>query len=76
MRPEGVRGLCAAVFGEGEGVDENTSLEKLENVARTLGTPPAAMKPEVGSSSYSVFSYVDDLQHRNILAPSFHVRCI
>lgn len=65
LRPEGVRGLCAAVFGEGEGVDEDASLEKLDHVARVLGTPPAAVKHEARSPSQlnSIHSYTNDLQY-------------
>ncbi|KAJ6599093.1 hypothetical protein DFH09DRAFT_24467 [Mycena vulgaris] len=44
LRPEGVRGLCAAVFGEDA---DEVQLEKIEHVARVLTTAPAGMSPEV-----------------------------
>ncbi|KAG8763585.1 hypothetical protein FRC11_001154 [Ceratobasidium sp. 423] len=43
LRPDGVSGLCAAVFGEG---DEVASLVKLERIARVLGAVPAQMDRE------------------------------
>ncbi|KAF7332143.1 RTP1-C1 domain-containing protein [Mycena kentingensis (nom. inval.)] len=43
LRPEGVRGLCAAIFGENA---EEAQLEKLEHVARVLTTPPASISAE------------------------------
>ncbi|KAJ7047394.1 hypothetical protein C8F04DRAFT_935919 [Mycena alexandri] len=43
LRPEGVRGLCAAVFGEDA---DEVQLEKIEHVARVLTTPPAGMSAE------------------------------
>ena len=45
MRPDGVRGLLAAVFGEGE--SEEALLEKLLHVAQVLGTVPSAVTTEV-----------------------------
>ncbi|KAJ6613487.1 hypothetical protein B0H10DRAFT_1805501 [Mycena sp. CBHHK59/15] len=44
LRPEGIRGLCAAVFGEDA---DEVQLEKLEHVARVLTTAPAGMSLEV-----------------------------
>ncbi|KAJ7700055.1 hypothetical protein B0H17DRAFT_276446 [Mycena rosella] len=44
LRPEGIRGLCAAVFGEDA---DEVQLDKIEHVARVLTTPPAGMPPEV-----------------------------
>ncbi|KAJ7498954.1 hypothetical protein FB451DRAFT_1334528 [Mycena latifolia] len=44
LRPEGIRGLCAAVFGEDA---DEVQLEKIEHVARVLTTAPAGMPPEV-----------------------------
>ncbi|KAF7355296.1 RTP1-C1 domain-containing protein [Mycena sanguinolenta] len=44
LRPDGVRGLCAAVFGEDS---DEIQLEKLEHVARVLTTPPAGMSAEL-----------------------------
>ncbi|KAF8890687.1 armadillo-type protein [Infundibulicybe gibba] len=46
LRPEGVHGLCAVVFGEGESAAEDAPIEKLEHVARVLTTAPALIKPE------------------------------
>ncbi|KAJ7682824.1 hypothetical protein DFH06DRAFT_306273 [Mycena polygramma] len=44
LRPEGVRGLCAAVFGEDA---DEVQLEKIEHVARVLTTSPANMSAEL-----------------------------
>ncbi|KAL0579533.1 hypothetical protein V5O48_002462 [Marasmius crinis-equi] len=44
MRPDGVKGLCAAVFGEAEGDD--VQLEQLEHIARVVSSVPANMKPQ------------------------------
>ena len=49
LRPEGVLGLCVAVFGEGEDSEENVPLEKLEHVAKVLSAVPTGMEPKVGS---------------------------
>lgn len=46
LRPDGVRALCAAVFGEID-AEEEPELEKLEHVARVLGTVPRGMQPKV-----------------------------
>lgn len=46
-RPDGVRGLCTAVFGEGTEEAELAPLEKLEHIAKVLRTVPATAKPEV-----------------------------
>lgn len=45
MRPNGVHGLFAAVFGDGE--SEEAPLEKLLHVAQLLGAVPSAVTPEV-----------------------------
>ena len=47
-RSHGVNGLFAAVFGEGVSEDE-TSLEKLEHIARVLLTVPQGTQPLVSS---------------------------
>jgi len=52
LRPEGLLGLCAAVFGEGEDFQENNPLDKLEQVARVVSAVPTGMKPKVGFSSF------------------------
>ncbi|KAF8270653.1 hypothetical protein EI94DRAFT_1722211 [Lactarius quietus] len=44
MRPDGVRGLFAAVFGEGE--SEQAPLEKLLHVSLVLGAVPTSVSPE------------------------------
>ncbi|KAH9894464.1 hypothetical protein C8Q73DRAFT_518427 [Cubamyces lactineus] len=46
LRPEGIRGLCESVFGEEEASGEDVALDKLEHVARLLGTIPAGMMPQ------------------------------
>lgn len=45
MRPDGVRGLLAAVFGEGE--SEQAPLEKLLHVSLVLSAVPSTVSPEV-----------------------------
>lgn len=45
MRPNGVRGLFAAVFGENE--SEEAPLEKLLHVAQVLGAVPSVVTAEV-----------------------------
>ncbi|OJA14675.1 hypothetical protein AZE42_02399 [Rhizopogon vesiculosus] len=45
LRPDGVRALCGAVFGELD-AEEEPELEKLEHVARVLGTVPRGMQPK------------------------------
>ncbi|KAG1754005.1 uncharacterized protein EDB91DRAFT_1101110 [Suillus paluster] len=45
LRPDGVRALCAAVFGELD-AEEEPELDKLEHVARVLGTVPRGMQPK------------------------------
>ncbi|ELU45902.1 nucleolar protein [Rhizoctonia solani AG-1 IA] len=44
LRPDGVSGLCAAVFGE---ANEVAPLVKLERIARVLGAVPSHMNREV-----------------------------
>ncbi|QRV87573.1 Required for nuclear transport of RNA pol II C-terminus 1 [Ceratobasidium sp. AG-Ba] len=43
LRPDGISGLCAAVFGEG---DEVAPLVKLERIARVLSAVPSQMNRE------------------------------
>ena len=45
MRPDGVRGLFAAVFGEGE--SEQAPLEKLLHVSLVLAVVPSTVSPGV-----------------------------
>jgi len=44
LRPEGLLGLCEAVFG---GESDDVDLEKLEHFARTLIIVPSRMAPSV-----------------------------
>ncbi|KAI0036174.1 hypothetical protein K488DRAFT_41568 [Vararia minispora EC-137] len=46
MRPDGVRGLCAVMFGEDDTANESTSLEKLEHFSRVLCSVPSSMSEE------------------------------
>ncbi|KAI5893359.1 ARM repeat-containing protein [Schizophyllum commune H4-8] len=46
LRPDGVRGLCAAIFGEEKSAEDETSLDKLQHVAKILIAIPAGIKPE------------------------------
>ncbi|KAF9009097.1 hypothetical protein BDQ17DRAFT_1349522 [Cyathus striatus] len=43
LRPDGVRGLCEAVFSEEDASGGDVPIEKLEHVARLLTTTPASM---------------------------------
>jgi hypothetical protein len=57
LRPGGVGALCAAVFGDLDSEDE-PELDKLEHVARVLGTVPRGMQPKVwwlGQIDFNVF---------------------
>lgn len=47
LRPEGVRGLCIAIFGEGDTQGDDAPPEKFEQISRVLTTVPRASKPEV-----------------------------
>lgn len=67
LRPEGVLGLCAAVFGEGEEADESISLEKLEHVAKVLSAVPAGMKAKVSLTLTNYGSHVLTILSRTIL---------
>ncbi|KAF8655292.1 hypothetical protein AX16_003191 [Volvariella volvacea WC 439] len=46
LRPDGVLGLCTAVFGEGDVQVDDKALSKYEQVARVLSTPPSTISPE------------------------------
>lgn len=52
LRPDGVWGLFAAMFGEGETSDGDLAVEKLEHVSTTLNTVPANTKPQVRLSIF------------------------
>ncbi|KAJ3980001.1 hypothetical protein F5890DRAFT_1558111 [Lentinula detonsa] len=62
LRPEGVKGLCAAAFGDSENVDD-VQLEKLQHISRVLNLAPAGMKSEKYFSAV-VPRIVDLLQER------------
>lgn len=61
MRPEGVRGLCAAVFGEGDASSDHAELEKLDHVARVLSTVPSGMQSKVRIGPASCVSGLDSV---------------
>ncbi len=68
MRPDGVRGLFAAVFGENE--SEEAPLEKLLHVAQVLGAVPSVVTAEVWPHYQQ--ACVVSLGHRNTFALSSH----
>ncbi|KII94758.1 hypothetical protein PLICRDRAFT_33568 [Plicaturopsis crispa FD-325 SS-3] len=71
LRPEGVRGLCAAVFGEDASSEDDAPLEKLEHVARVLTTVPAGMQ----NKEYFTFMIPKILAVlREKTAPPAHIR--
>lgn len=48
LRPGGIRGLCAALFGEGaEALENDVSLEKLEHFATAVQTVPPSIQSQV-----------------------------
>jgi hypothetical protein len=50
LRPDGIRAVCAALFGElstDVELDETSYLVKMERLAQGLGTKPTQMEPEV-----------------------------
>jgi hypothetical protein len=50
LRPDGVRGLYATVFGETNAdleVEETSSVDRLEHVARSIGSVPFGIPSEV-----------------------------
>jgi hypothetical protein len=53
LRPQGIRGLCAAVFGDDSLATNDARVEMLEHVAHVLSTVPANMKPHVGRANIS-----------------------
>ncbi|KAH0587531.1 hypothetical protein H2248_006313 [Termitomyces sp. 'cryptogamus'] len=46
LRPQGVRSLCAAVFGENDSPANDSSIERLQHITRVFLTVPANVKPE------------------------------
>ncbi|KIM46218.1 hypothetical protein M413DRAFT_426519 [Hebeloma cylindrosporum] len=47
LRPNGVGGLCEAIFSGEEANGDGARIEKLEQIAHTLNSTPATMKQEV-----------------------------
>ena len=47
IRPTGVYGLCAAIFGEQETSEDEVSLEKLQHIFNVLSTIPQSMQAHV-----------------------------
>lgn len=47
LRPDGVQGLCEAIFSGEELDGDGARIEKLEQIAHTLNSTPATMKKEV-----------------------------
>ena len=48
LRPDGITGLCAALFGEGiDASDSDVSLDKLENFATAVQTIPHSVQSQV-----------------------------
>lgn len=45
-RPDGVRGLCTAVFGEDLEEDDLAPLDKLEHISEVLSTVPTSTNPQ------------------------------
>jgi len=69
LRPQGVRGFCAAMFGESVALNEDAPMEKLDHMARVLTTVPATMKPQVNIVAISFLS--SHIGYRNISVQSF-----
>lgn len=67
IRPSGVNGLYAAVFGEEEAIGDEAPLEKLEHISRVLTTVPPGTQPQV---CYIVF-FVSILIGRKGLLPTY-----
>jgi hypothetical protein len=47
LRPDGVKGLFSAVFGEEETLGGDIAMKKLEHVSTLLNAVPAKTKPQV-----------------------------
>lgn len=70
LRPGGIRGLCAALFGEEVGqLGGDVSLEKLENFATAVRTVPPSVPPQVRPGT--IDSTVPDHTTRSFLARSY-----
>jgi len=70
MRPDGVRGLFEAVFGDGE--SEEAPLEKLLHVAQVLGAVPSVVSPE--EYYRTVIPRLIELLSPRAKAPSAYIR--
>ncbi|KAG6817465.1 hypothetical protein H0H87_008633 [Tephrocybe sp. NHM501043] len=46
LRPQGVRSLCTAVFGENDSPADDSWIEKLQHITRVFLTVPSNVKPE------------------------------
>lgn len=57
MRPNGILGLCVAVFGE-DNSEDSTDLVRLENVARVLINVPSGMTAEVCHVSHLFYQLI------------------
>lgn len=73
FRPDGVQGLCAALFGESSSdldLDESISLEKMQRFARIIGTVPGQLTAE--ASLLSLFPFGQANTHfRHTSPPSY-----
>jgi len=47
LRPDGILGLCAIVFGEDDIAAESTSLDRLEHFSRVLSSAPVNIAENV-----------------------------
>ena len=56
LRPGGIRGLCAALFGEGvEVLESDVSLDKLEHFATVVQTIPSSVQPQVSPENENFY---------------------
>ena len=69
VRPDGVNGLYAAVFGEEEVTGDEAPLEKLEHISRVLTTVPPGTHPQV----CCIGSFVAFLKRNKGILPAYIV---
>ncbi len=69
IRPDGVDGLYAVVFGEEEITGDEAPLEKLEHISRVLTTVPPGTQPRV----CCIVSFVSILMGNKGLLPTYSV---
>ncbi|KAI0262307.1 hypothetical protein BC834DRAFT_828992 [Gloeopeniophorella convolvens] len=69
IRPDGVRGLLAAVFGDGE--SEEAPLEKLSHVARVLSAVPSTVSAEQEYFRSIVPRLIDVLSSKTKVSPAY-----